>query len=647
MIFNHSHKKIAIVLIFGLSLVVYVNSLGNQFTNWDDDSLIVNNEQIRSLDIDNIKNIFDIKNKGTYQPVRVLSYAIDYFFFKLNPVGYHIQNILLHSAASVFLYLSLNLMIPRICNSMKYTKGSAAFVAIFTTILFMLHPINCEAVVWLSGRKYVLLSFFSFLSLYLYTKGSTSESYKTVWIAGSGLCVILAALSSPFGIILPAIFFVFDYSTEKMLNPFKIVKKNFKRYLCFLIPGILVFIKLWSVLAATGTGKTVTGHFGEDPLLTLWTMLRVIFDYFKNLLFPFWLNNRYPDYISFSPFNYKILVAMAGIGLILFVIIRQLKHGDKTLFFSFSWFFLFWLPVSNIIPISTKMADRYIYMASVGIYLCAGFYISFLIGFYNDIIGERIKIAVLLLLILYCGFFTVNRNLVWMDSGSLWTDSLKKDKNNFMAYNNLGVHNQYVEKNLEKAIQNYKQAILIEPEVYQPYENITACFLDLEKYAYALNSSKKWLSFQPNSAEANYQIGLALEGLGRNGEAAEYYRKAVSIDLNHSRALNNLGNFYLSQKEFLKAEEIFKKVIISEPRNVTALFNLGVVCSLLKKPDCSSNHFKKVVSIAPTDVVAHFLLGKELIKMGKILEGKTHIKEAIQIAPQRKEFKEGYEIIKK
>src|SRR4030042_3171680 len=71
--------------------ILYFNSLRNQFTNWDD-SMIYANPQVRSLGWDNIRSIFAFVKGSTYQPVRVLSYAMDYYFWKLDPVGYHLSN---------------------------------------------------------------------------------------------------------------------------------------------------------------------------------------------------------------------------------------------------------------------------------------------------------------------------------------------------------------------------------------------------------------------------------------------------------------------------------------------------------------------------------------------------------------------------
>jgi protein O-mannosyl-transferase len=664
------------ILLFVLTFFVFANSMDNQFTNWDDDELIVGNIQIRSLALKNIKEIFTAG--GTYQPIRVLSYAIDYYFFGLDHRGYHLHNILLHALASVFLFLSLCIILKQISNIEKYTKGNVNFVAFCTALLFIIHPVNCEAVVWLSGRKYVLLSFFSFLSLFFYAKGTIAKKNNLLYVVCSAVSVVFSTISSPFGITFPAIFVVYDYARDDSMNLMVSIKNNLKRYLFFIIPGAIVFIKLWTVLV--GSGGASTAHLSGNPLNTLWTMIRVIHDYARNFILPLWLNNRYPDYIFLSPFRYKVIIVILLFMLIGFILVKQLKKGDKSLLFCVSWFLLLWLPASNIIPISTKMADRYIYTASVGIYLWTSLMVSYWIENKITMDKHKIRIAVVSILILYFGFFTINRNMAWRDSGTLWSDSIKKDSNNFLAHNNLGVHLQYVKGDIKGAIVHYKEAIRLNPKVGNPYENITECFLTLKEYKQAVPYLEKWLSLYPGDSKIHFKMGIVLVKLGLQDNAEEYfqntieinknhyeanyylglhyaekeefekakkfYKKALEIRSDHSESLNNLGNIHMSLGDYDKAEDLFKRAVRVNKNNLVAHFNLGIVCSKKNDSRCAADHFKKVVDIDPKDAVAHFLLGIELLKLGENYDGANHVKQAMKIEPHRNEFNKFYESIK-
>jgi hypothetical protein len=130
----------SVAAILLLTLIVYYNSINNDFTNWDDNELIVENREIRSLDFERIIAIFMPKAGHTYQPVRVLSYAVDYYFWQLNPAGYHGVNILLHALSAILLYFLLKELLLRI--RPEWRAGSSRLISLFATLLFVVHPIN-------------------------------------------------------------------------------------------------------------------------------------------------------------------------------------------------------------------------------------------------------------------------------------------------------------------------------------------------------------------------------------------------------------------------------------------------------------------------------------------------------------------------
>src|SRR4030042_4340968 len=148
-----------ILLVAGL----YFNSLGNLFTNWDD-SMIYGNSQVKSLHWKNIQTIFTLHKASTYQPIRVLSYAIDYHFWKLNPIGYHITNILFYILTCIMVYFTLFHLSIHLRE--RGSPESHGRVALFGSLLFASHPVHVEAVTWLAARKEGLQGFFFFLGFY-------------------------------------------------------------------------------------------------------------------------------------------------------------------------------------------------------------------------------------------------------------------------------------------------------------------------------------------------------------------------------------------------------------------------------------------------------------------------------------------------
>lgn len=158
-----------------LVAILYFNSLGNQFTNWDD-GMVYQNPTIRDLSWQGIKKIFTHEKANTYQPVRMLSYAIDYRIWKLNPMGYRITNIILYVLTCIMVFFSLQLLSKQLMD--KREDSSHKRIGFWGALFFAAHPVHVEAVTWLAARKEVLQGVFFFLAFYLYLKGREEEGKR-------------------------------------------------------------------------------------------------------------------------------------------------------------------------------------------------------------------------------------------------------------------------------------------------------------------------------------------------------------------------------------------------------------------------------------------------------------------------------------
>jgi protein O-mannosyl-transferase len=615
----------AVLFILVLTFAVYANSLGNQFTNWDDNSLIVNKKEIRSLDFENIKKIFDYKAGGTYQPVRVFSYAIDYHFWGLNPVGYHIHNILLHGLAAVFLYLSLLKVIPQIRGMELLDNKSIQYTAFFTALFFAVHPVNVEAVTWLSGRKYVLLSFFSFLSFYLFVKNSVAEKYS-IWLSGGSLITaILAVFSSPFGIVLPVIFFLYDYCRDESNNPFFVLKRRLINYLPYLIFVLLAVPKLWTVLVIGSSRE----HYQGNAVYTLWCMLMVIFDYFRNLIFPAWLNTRYPNYIILTMLHYKIFISLTGFVFLSWCIVRHIKQSRKGLLFCAGWFFISWLPASNIIPISTRMADRYIYIAAIGFFL----WVFSIIFIYVNANKRNIAIICIVPFLIVCAGLSIQRNMVWKNSITLWNDSLRKTPRNVLALTNLG--GAYFDKGKYKdAIGYYRTAALIKPDHFAVHNNLGAAYM---KDGQLKKAEKQYLEdtkINPGRVQSFERLAKIYERLGENEKAIPLYEKVVQLSGEDPEKYYNLASFCAAEGKYEKAIVNFRKAIEIKPDYPEAYYDMGRVFHSTNRIDKAEEHYLKALDFKKDYPEPYNSLGNVMLAKGAYDKAEEYYRKAIEIRPE-------------
>jgi len=618
-------KKYSVFLILFITFAVYANTLQNEFTNWDDGPLIVNKKEIRSLDFENIKRIFDYKASGTYQPVRVFSYAIDYHFWGLNPVGYHIHNILLHAMAAVLLYLGLLKVIPQIRGMELLDNKSIQYTALFTALFFAVHPVNVEAVTWLSGRKYVLLSFFSFLSFYLFVKNSTAERYS-IWLSGGSLLTaILAVFSSPFGVVLPVIFFLYDYCRDESNNPFLVMKKRIIHYIPYLFFVLLAVPKLWTVLVMGSSRE----HYQGNAVYTLWCMLKVIFDYFRNFIFPVWLNTRYTDYVALTMMDYKIIISLAGLSILIGWIVRQMKKARKNLLFCAGWFFIFWLPVSNIIPISTKMADRYIYMAGVGFFL---WFVSIIFNHVNANKRNIVNICMVSLLIV-CAGLSIQRNMTWKNSIVLWEDSLKKDPLNVLALTNLG--SAYFDRGKYKdALRYYFPAALLKPDHFAVHNNLGAAYMKDGQLEKAAKEYLKDIEINPKGIRSHEILARIYKELGNNDKAMLLYEKVVELSEDDPEKYYNLASFCAAQGKYEKAVVNFRKALELKPDYPEAYYDMGRVFHNTGRLYKAEEYYLQALDLKNDYPESYNSLGNIMLEKGAYDKAEKYYRKALEIRPE-------------
>jgi protein O-mannosyl-transferase len=138
-----------IILIF--TALIYSRALHNEILNWDDNSHITYNPDIRSLSTQNIAKIFTSFYCEMYHPLVTLSFAVEYELFGLNPVAYHTTNVLFHLANVILAFY----FVLCLCNRRE--------VAIIAACLFGIHPMHVESVAWITEHKDVLYAFFYFI----------------------------------------------------------------------------------------------------------------------------------------------------------------------------------------------------------------------------------------------------------------------------------------------------------------------------------------------------------------------------------------------------------------------------------------------------------------------------------------------------
>ena len=588
--------------IFLLVLVgggLYLNSLGNIFTNWDD-GMIYDNTKVRSLDWENILKIFTPERGGTYQPIRALSYAVDYRFWKLNPIGYHITNILFYVLTCIMVYFTLFHLSIQLRE--RGSPESHGRVALFGSLLFASHPVHVEAVTWLAARKEVLQGFFFFSAFYLYLKGREMDGRKRIVYFGLVLFSILfAVLSKPSAVVFPAIVLLYEIARRRE-SLISFLKSHWLFLGLSLSVSIIFTFILMKVMLEAGGIKAYRGDsFLSNFLVSLYVFLQNI----KLLVFTINYSAAYSFFVSMPVFCLKNVILIL-ITFSLFVISVLSLRRTKVIFFSFFFFFITLLPYLNIIPISTLKADRYVFIASFSYVFLLGivfdrFYIyrhkKFSEGFF-----KLLSVAVFLFLLAGYSFMTIRQNTIWQNSYTLWSDAVEKHPESSTANALMGV--VYMELGMDQdAVKHLEKAVQLLPYDYQSRNN----------------------------------LGIVYGRLDQPEKASEEFATAMSLRPDDDTIKINLSVFYQRQKEYKKAEEVLKYLLSKNDHNANLYFRLAMVYKDAGQYEAAISEFLKSIELAPDIINPYIELGNTYATGMKDLEkAKYYYSKGIEMAPKAK-----------
>lgn len=568
----YAKLKAAALLIF-VSVVVYSNSLGGEFV-YDDQYFVVKNLAIRSLE--NFPDYFTKSSaiafadlsKDVYRPITTLSYALDYLLWRLDSFGYHLTNVVFHSANAVLVFLFLCALFGNI---------PAALIA---GLLFALHPVQTEVVSWVSGRSSVLCLFFYLSSLIMYS--GFARTGKVRYILSSVFSYVLALFSKEMAVTLPAVIIAYDLyfsAGEK-------ARSRIGRYLPY-IGATLAFILVRSAVLGR---VSQCGWWGESPYYTLLTMSTVFAKYIWLLLYPAELCAFYTMNIFTTAGDLRVASSIA-----LFVLLASsvplLWRRHRLLSFSLCWFLVTLLPVSNIVPLKALIAERFLYIPSVG--FCAA------VAYSVFRLNKNAAVSLAVVIALLYGARTMARNEDWKSAVSISRSIVKVSPLNSWGWTSLGA--AYLAGGMpEEAVISLKKAIALSRDYATPRNILGFSYLEQGRPADALGPLEEALRLDPKSVETLNSLGTAYAQLDRYDDARKTFCKAIAIDPAFVSAYLNLGAVYERELRYDKAVEQYSAIPYhtkSPPDIAISYIRKGDVIAKTGSPDDAAGYYKKALDI--------------------------------------------------
>lgn len=539
--FTESHLLIALLIVL-ITFTVFGRALSHDFlNNWDDPGYVVHNLAIRGFSLVNIKTAFSTFYIGNYAPVQILSYMLDYSLFGLNAYGFILDNILLHACNGILLYTLLK----------KFEINSLA--ALFATLLFIVHPVQVESVVWISQRKNLLAMLFFLLSFHLYHNWKNAPGhYPRLTYTLSILAFIISLLTKSVAVTLPLALLVYDW----IFHADERKRSMLLSKLPYFIAAIIVsFVALVSQSPEEGGGRAP--FHGGSAWATGLTMTTVLVKYLRMLLFPASLSAIYDPPIKNS-LDGEVFIAILLLLLLTAVTYYLIRRRSQQLFW-LALVFTGLLPVLQIVPIVTLMNDRYLYFPMIGVAGLCGSMASKVFSKAPPV-SCRVLIAVWGLAIVTLAVLAFNRVPAWKSSLPLWNDAVIKSPGSDTAWFGLG-EAQHNDGRLDEAQFAYLRALSLKPGNVGIVNNLGVLFLDRGEPQAARQFLIPLLQDRPDNFSALLNLGDSYFMEGGLVEAQRYYSAAHDLKPKAPKPLAFLGGVYFLRGDVQRAEEYFSRAV--------------------------------------------------------------------------------------
>ena len=619
-------KLLAIIIISFLGIIIYSNTFNCSF-QFDDLHYIVENSFIRTFQ--------NFLTHWQFYPCRFipfLSIAINYHFSGLNVFSYHVFNLIVHLASAILVWwLTLLTLSTPAMKENKITQH-VNLIALFAGLVFVSHPLQTEAVTFIWQRTASMAAMFYLASLCLYVKSrllATSGDHNgRPYYIFSLIMAVAAMFTKENSITLPLMivlheFCFFDVGKEPVFSRMKWPYLTPFLLTLFIIPLTILLTKSGGFLENQGF-VTPSGLL-LSPWQYLLTQFRVIVTYIRLLFLPLNQNLDYNYPISKSIFEGPTLLSLLFIISILYSA-KKLLLKYRLISFCIFWFFLSLSIESSLLPLQDVIFEHRLYLPLVG-------YSIFLVSSMYYFLGENATkkmMIVLSIIITFNSILTFQRNNVWKDEITLWSDTVQKSPNKARPNYDLGLA-YYKSGNIIQSILNYNKAIKIKPNYVEAHYNLGLSYYKLGLLSPSNLEYNKTIEIDPNFVNAYINRGNNYIMKGNLPQALSDYNKAIEINPNIPEAYYSRGSVYVKQNNLAPAILEYNKAIKINPNYVGAYLNRGNTYLMQDNFTQALSDYNKIIEINPHFTMAYYNRGCLYDKQGNLTEALSNYNKAIDI----------------
>ncbi len=643
-------------LLFAATLALYRPALGFGFVDYDDPDFVTENPDVlNGFSLGSVRWAFASGgNAANWQPLAWLSLMLDAQLWGESPAGFHLTNILWHSASAALAFLLL-------CE-----LTGAPLLSFWAAALFAWHPLRVESVAWIAERKDVMSVFFGLLTLYAWAralKACESDHRFRRWYVAALVAYALGLLCKAMLVTLPAILFLVSLTVQNtrgvstaLITP--------RRVVSFLIPfGILAFgsaaitFQIQHAAGATSDAFPLS-HRLANALLT-------IPRYLGDFVWPTKLAIGYPHDRSIL---FTSLIAAFGLLALVSLVVLRLAARHPWAMAGWCWFVIMLLPVLGVLQVGAQArADRYTYLPSLGLELVA---IAALLAIPSRPLLRWTGAAVGIAVLVFAGVRTRQQLPVWSDSTALFTHALAVAPNNYIALAgrattlmNSGRTAEaawHVARALEAmpdyvpallvagaleesaghsaaAVARYKTAARLAPRFAPAHERLGTVLLHAQRFDEALAEFDLALRIRSDAPAAALGRALALVHLNCPSDAASAFSSTIALRPNYAEAHAAFANLLDANHDPEAAWFHYEAALHARPRYPLTHYNYAN--SLLRhgQPALAVLHYRAAANLDPTDPDAAYGLASAFEQVGRGSDAIAGYEATLRLSPTHAE----------
>lgn len=558
-----SVKRMLIAL--GLTLavaIVFGRAAGYDFIELDDRGYVVDNATVqRGLSAEGVGWAFTTFRLANWHPLTWISLMADASIGGGSPRAFHISNVVYHAAATVLLFFLLVRLTG--CDARSATAA----------LLFAIHPLRVESVVWIAERKDVLSLALAFAALYVWVlwveKPSGIRYAASLGLFAAGL------LAKPMLVTLPVLMLLLD---RWPLDRFDLVPRLREKLPFFALSAVSAVV---TFIAQAHEGAVMDLTIVAMPTRLANASVAVI-DYLVMTVWPHALATPYPyDLARLSP---QRVLACTLVIVVLTVLAARAWTRRPRWAVAWAWYLVTLSPVIGIVQVGSQpIADRYTYLPLVGPVVAVVWELG-------DRLARSAAAALASVAVALLAVATTSQAAYWRDSQTLFAHTIAVTGPNASAHHALGLALSQ-QGRMDEAIAEFRTALGISNGYAAAWGSLGAALLNSDKNGERLDEYRRVVREKAQDPTIRAKIVSALVASGarrmRSGDperAAIVLREAVALAPEDASGHSLLGVVLARVGSLEDAEREFAEAVRLSPGNAGFASNLDRIRKLRRGP---------------------------------------------------------------